>query len=957
MLSWIHLQVAIQLATRLKLWNVDGCLLRNNLNMWRHQLIDGMSSPRMVGTRFLRREKVNITGQQTAQRLLEIASPAEIEDFLKEQIAPDVLDNDWYWKPVGDRRSNAGSIEASADEINPLAERVVNSIEAVIELRIAQLNRNAPKPSDHDEAIEKLFDVPQGDSRRLDERTARELAQYVQMILRGDKSKPTIVIRDQGIGIHPKSFEQSIVSLGQSDKGQKPYLIGMYGQGGSSTFDKCDYTVIVSRLHPDFLKEKGEDQVGWTIVRRRLSTRTHIYSFLVDSSTGTVPFFSGQIGEALDLRHGTYIAHVEYRNLGGFAEQRITNYAYYTLNYRLFNPLIPWTLSDNRETMPNETRTMRGIPYRLDLLPSTTGPGSGDRSGDTSIRDHVVFDYRDESYGNIRVEWWVLQDERVQEGRRRREHDRRVDPYRDRTKRYAQRLVSITRGGQTHAALTRRLFDQRHLRQVARSIIVNVDTDALTFEAGASFFASNRADLKTASQEIIEKAILSAIDLYGDQLRRIERERQEEIIRGRGASDEDAIKRRLDPLIRSFIRTTLGSGDGTRRGGRNQPDFIGLQIPTYVRFARTGPLGIHHGIPTHSDLLTDAADSVIKDKQTDLRLRSNSDLVTAHIVGGRSGRWRVEIYCSPDSPTNVRSQLKATLERPGLWLETPRDLELFVEPPPAPYQGKYPPSIFRFRSQNGEVHVRQGGARITIDTDASDDLQSRATLTITPPDGIPFAGNGHPSNGQIRVSIDVPENADLGSYGAIRADLELHDGSVLSTEATLVVQRRSVRGGEFGPEQIPSYRIIDVREIPATDQEVSWDDMQNIFDTEWEAKDVAGYNLSPGESPEETEIIFYLNADNLELREAERHITSARMEATVDRVRQYHRTLLCYYLYQMAVNELERNQANTSQEGSNDQTNYSYLGYREEMMRLNKTLIYAQREFLGSLETLEEEGQ
>ena len=900
---------------------------------------------------------MNITDQQTAQRLLEIASPAEIENFLKEQIAPDVLTDDSYWKLVGGGRSNAGSIEASAEEINPLAERVVNSIEAVIELRIAQLNRNAPKPSNLHEAIEKLFKVPQGDSRRLDERTARELAQHVQMILRGNKSKPTIVIRDQGIGIHPKSFEQSIVSLGQSDKGQKPYLIGMYGQGGSSTFDKCEYTVIVSRLHPGLLKEEDEDQVGWTIVRRSLRTRTHIYSFLVDPSTGTVPFFSGQIGEALDLRHGTHIAHVEYRNLGGFAEQRITNYAYYTLNYRLFSPLIPWTLSDKRDMMPNDTRTMRGIPYRLDLLPSTTGSGSGNRSGDTSIRHHVVFDYPDEYYGNIRVEWWVLQDDHVQEGRRRREHANRTDPYRDSTRRYRQRLISITRGGQTHATLTRILFERSQLRQLARSVVVNVDTDALTFEAGASFFASNRADLKTESQEIIENAIRAAIDLYRDELRGIERERQEEIIRGRGASDEDAIKRRLDPLIRSFLRTTRGRGEGTGRGGRKDPEFVGLQIPTYIRFARTTPLGIRPGIPTHADLLTDAADSIIKDKQTDLRLISNSDLVTAHIVGGRSGRWRVEIYCSPDSPTNVRSQLEATLERPGLWLGTSRDLELFVEPPPPPYQGKYPPTVFRFRSQNGEVHVRQGGARITIDTDASDDLLSRATLTITPPDGISFAGNGHPSNGQIRINVDVPEDAELGPYGAIRADLELHDGSVLSAEATLVVQRRLERGGEFGPEQIPSYRIIDVREIPAIDQEVSWEDMRDVFDIEWEANDVAGYDLIPGESAEETEIAFYLNADNLELTEAERRITSARMEATVDRVRQYHRTLLCYYLYQMAVNELERNQVNISQEGSNDQTNYSYLGYREEMMRLNKTLIYAQREFLVSVDASEEEGQ
>ena len=68
--------------------------------------------------------------------------------------------------------------------------------------------------------------------------------------------------------------------------------------------------------------------------------------------------------------------------------------------------------------------------------------------------------------------------------------------YVDRTRRYRQRVIAITRGGQTHAALTAQPFRVNQLREISKSVIVNVSTDDLTFEEGASFFASNRADLK-----------------------------------------------------------------------------------------------------------------------------------------------------------------------------------------------------------------------------------------------------------------------------------------------------------------------------------------------------------------------------------------------------------------------------------------------------------------------------
>ena len=55
----------------------------------------------------------------------------------------------------------------------------------------------------------------------------------------------------------------------------------------------------------------------------------------------------------------------------------------------------------------------------------------------------------------------------------------------------------------------------------------------------------------------------------------------------------------------------------------------------------------------------------------------------------------------------------------------------------------------------------------------------------------------------------------------------------------------------------------------------------------------------------------------------------------------FHRTLQCYHLYQIATNGI-------NESGYIDVMEYS--DYRSEMIRLNETLLYAQREFSESMD-------
>jgi hypothetical protein len=59
-------------------------------------------------------------------------------------------------------------------------------------------------------------------------------------------------------------FYETILSLSEGNKWQKHYLAGIYGQGGSSTFAVCKYTLIAAPLL--FVSIRLLQVVSWTIL-------------------------------------------------------------------------------------------------------------------------------------------------------------------------------------------------------------------------------------------------------------------------------------------------------------------------------------------------------------------------------------------------------------------------------------------------------------------------------------------------------------------------------------------------------------------------------------------------------------------------------------------------------------------------------------------------------------------
>src|SRR5262249_53990389 len=154
--------------------------------------------------------------------------------------------DDWqegklHWYPVGGLLGNQANIKHAGAPENPIGERTVNAFEALIELeRQKELLTDpaAPPPTSPRDAVRRYFDLPPLDElpdhtepiRGMKaDRYVSTLAQRITVTLKQQaRGKDyTIIVEDDGIGQRADRMHETILSLGASDKPDKPYLIGM----------------------------------------------------------------------------------------------------------------------------------------------------------------------------------------------------------------------------------------------------------------------------------------------------------------------------------------------------------------------------------------------------------------------------------------------------------------------------------------------------------------------------------------------------------------------------------------------------------------------------------------------------------------------------------------------------------------------------------------------------------
>jgi len=282
-----------------------------------------------------------------------------------------------HWIPLGKDRGNAGRIRLASRPEGPIAERTINGMEALIELmrRLELLkDPNAPMPQSPREAVARYFSLPPLDQIPKMEKNpltnimgqkpkkfARDLARMLRVKVIYDKASKEFVvfIEDDGIGQTPLRMHETLLSLGSSDKGDKPYLIGLFGQGGSSAYATSEYSWCVSRRAKEILDGKP-DGVGWTVVKRIFpkNRRDDYFAYLAAGPTGEVPSLPPEAADAIGLKNGSRFAHLNYNFAGGGSA--VTRGLYQTLNHILFNPVLPFDLD-----VGGTVATVYGNGYRL----------------------------------------------------------------------------------------------------------------------------------------------------------------------------------------------------------------------------------------------------------------------------------------------------------------------------------------------------------------------------------------------------------------------------------------------------------------------------------------------------------------------------------------------------------------------------------------------------------------
>lgn len=327
----------------------------------------------------------NIDAAAFAKKLVACQSKRSVDELLKllpiadeqgYQFNADNPEEGWkegrlHWYPIGAKRGNAGSISLAKRPINPLAERLINGMEAIIEMRRQRELKetpSAPPPPSPRAAVKHYFELPPldelPDAPKAVRERAREMARQLLLNLNWDKQERefTLTIRDHGIGQAPGRVHKTLLSLGSSDKGDKPYLIGVFGQGGSSTYAASEYSWVVSRRAADLL-DGEQDGIGFSLVKHIFpkGRRDHYFAYLAAHPDGRVPFLPASAAQAIDFKHGSWFGHVNYNF--GQSRSAITRGLYQALNHVLYNPVLPFDTN-----ISGTAATIYGNGYRLSNL-------------------------------------------------------------------------------------------------------------------------------------------------------------------------------------------------------------------------------------------------------------------------------------------------------------------------------------------------------------------------------------------------------------------------------------------------------------------------------------------------------------------------------------------------------------------------------------------------------------
>lgn len=469
--------------------------------------------------------------EEIFKQLLVAHKPEEVRDVLIK-----IGKSKYRFEPVGNRKNNLATINIGTDPAAGVTERITNAIDAVLEKE--WIKRDEPTDiRTPRKASELWFEIEDGKISKIRDANDKKLKQLSDLVCvtlfdSGQPTKPTVEVRDKGIGLEPEQFSKTILDLNGNNKIGKLHLMGAYGQGGSTALSYNDLTIIVSK--PYFGDQRKKKKVAYTIVRINpgdINKDKHEwYEYMVDQSTGQ-PFVC-EISDN-EFEPGTLVRHIM-MDLGKYKGKITTpsNSLWYLSHNFLFDPIIPFTISDRR----NGSKDNRTVTGNNRLLTYTEN---------LEYFQEVPLTFKD---GKVIIYYWVL--------------NTIGENPKDRIKHYTQPStpIVITFNGQKQGSLGNGLIkNDLKLPFLDRYIIVQIEADNMDNDSKRQLFSSTRESLRDTS--ILEELKKLTIDTLSedDELKRLDRERKQRYFTQEDTHVLDSLRKRLARRINSFLK---GSGSG-----------------------------------------------------------------------------------------------------------------------------------------------------------------------------------------------------------------------------------------------------------------------------------------------------------------------------------------------------------------------------------------------------------
>ncbi len=555
------------------------------------------------------------------------------------------------WRPVGDDKMNYSRINIGTDPAAGVTERITNAIDGVLEK--LWFENGCPGPDgirSPREAAEKWLGIKNGRLVNVKSDTElRKLGDNVRVIMKesGLARKPTVEVRDKGIGILAKDFRTTIVGLNQDNKINKFFLSGSYGQGGSSALAHSEYTIIISRKFS--MDESIVYPVAFTIVRYNAGDynveKQGYYEYITDAAQD-MPFQLDDI-TIEQFECGTLVRHVQ-MDVGNHYQTitQLTGSFWYLIHFYLFDSILPVILTENRPKYPVENRTIPGNHRRL-----TRGNTIDSNSSRLNFRQ-----------GKVEITWWVLKSDDDTNNNKRR-----ITLYSTES-----HPIILTYNGQKQGDFPNTIIrDQLKLPYLDKHLIVHVNCDQVDGETRRHLFPTTReAVKKNEVSEELRGLITDFLDSEED-LRKHNEERKKMLLSRDNEDTSENLKKRLASKINKVMNVGEEGKSGrvqpphsTKKDYKKKPIPI-KNPPTYLTIVSKEPRLVYAGKSFFIRFETDAESDLFTLEDFSVTVEPSEFASYTGLTTVKKGHGTIHFKASEDIKEGDVADVSVVLKSPG----------------------------------------------------------------------------------------------------------------------------------------------------------------------------------------------------------------------------------------------------------------------------------------------------